>query len=106
MAWGENPNAHPGGHENLFTKLQLFCDRVIAWGIRPMQIIQQLTALAHHHDQTTARTVIFFVLLQVLGQVIDPLGQQSDLNIGRTGVALMNPIIYNLLCFRVCFHIP
>lgn len=79
---------------------------MIAGGIGTMQIIQQFPPLAHHHDQTTARTVIFLILLQVLGQVIDPLGQQRYLDIGRTGVALMNPIIYNLLCFRVCFHIP
>lgn len=93
-------------YENLFTKFQLLCDRVIAGGIGTMQIIQQFPTLAHHHDQTTARTVILLILLQVLGQVIDPLGQQRYLDIGRTGVALMNPIIYNLLCFRVCFHIP
>ena len=86
----------------LLAKLQFSGDRLIAVSVSAMQIIQQTTALPHHFEQTTPRVVIFQVLLEVLGQMVDSLGQQRNLDIGRPGVALVNPKICNR--FRFFFH--
>ena len=58
----------------LLTKLQFFGDRLIAVSVCVMEVIQQAPALTHHDEQTTPRAVIFQVLLEVLGQMVDPLG--------------------------------
>jgi len=45
--------------------------------------------------------MIFFEFLQVLGQVVDALGEQRNLDIGRTGVALVQLKILNQLFLRL-----
>ena len=46
--------------------------------------------------------MIFFVLLQVVGQMIDFLSEQGDLNIGGAGIALMQ--LKSLDRLRLRFH--
>ena len=86
----------------LLTKLQFFRDRMIALSVRVMEVIQQTPALTHHDEQTAPRAVIFQVLLEVLGQMVDAMGEQGNLDICRAGVALVNPKICD--CFRFFFH--
>lgn len=54
-----------------------------------MEVIQQSPALSDHHQQSTARAVVFDVLLQVFGQMIDALGQKSNLYVSGPCVALV-----------------
>ena len=66
-----------------------------------MQVIEQTPALSNHHQQSTAGAMVFFVLLQVVGQVIDPLSQQGNLHVGRACIPLVKLEIVNRLRFRV-----
>ena len=78
-------------------QLELFRNRLITAHIRILQVIQQPTSLTDHHQQPAARTVIFLVLLQMFGQVIDPLREQRDLHVSRAGILLMQlKIAYRL----------
>src|SRR4051812_35072348 len=45
-----------------------------------LQVVQQAAALADQLEQTPARVVILRVVLEVLGQVVDALGQERDLD--------------------------
>jgi hypothetical protein len=72
-------------------KFEFFGDGLIAREVRIVEVIQQTAALAHHHEQTTARAMVFDIALQMLGQMIYPLRQQSHLHVGRSGVFLMQP---------------
>ena len=76
---------------SLLAELKLFGDGDVTLGIGLVQIIQEATALAHHLEQSAAGTVIFVVLLQVLSEVVDPLCEQSNLNIGTAGITVMYP---------------
>jgi len=67
-----------------------------------MQIIQQTPALPNHHQQAAPGAVVLLILLQMLGQMIDALRQQRNLNIRRTSIPLVQLKIAN--CFRLCFH--
>ena len=67
-------------------KLQLLCNRLIARQVGLMEVIQQTTALPDHFQQAASGAVVFDVLLQMLGQVINPLGQKGDLHVGGTRV--------------------
>ena len=65
-------------------QFQFLRNRLITAHIRVVQIIQQTSALADHHQQPAARAVVFLVGLQMFGQMIDALGQQRDLHVRRT----------------------
>ena len=54
-----------------------------------LEVVEQAAALADHHQQAAARVVVLLVRLEVLGQVGDALGQDRDLHLRRTGVALL-----------------
>ena len=73
----------------LMAQLQLLRDRLIAFDVRVVEIIQQTTALADHHQQPATRAVIFLVALQVFGQMVDPLRQQGNLHVCRTSVSFV-----------------
>jgi len=65
------------------TQLQLLGDGLVTFRVRGVEIIQQTAALAYHHQQPAARAVVFFVRLQMLGQMVDPLRQQRNLHVRR-----------------------
>ena len=54
-----------------------------------LEIIQKLTTAAGHLEQATAGVEILAVSAEMLGQVIDPGGEQRDLNFGRTGIGVV-----------------
>ena len=79
----------------LLTKTQLRNDCTITFDIVLHQVAQQVTTAANHFQQTTAGMMVILVGLQMLGQVVDSSGQNGDLNLGRTGVALMQRVVGN-----------
>jgi hypothetical protein len=56
-------------------------DLAVAVCVALLQIIQQSAALAHKHQKSAARAVIFLVLFEVFRQLADALAQNSDLNL-------------------------
>ncbi len=58
--------------------IALFCSH--------FEVIQKFPATRHHFQQTTPRGVILRVGVEVLGQVIDALRKQGDLDVGTSGV--------------------
>ena len=86
----------------LLTELELAGYSHIAAVIGPMQIIKQTTALTYHLEQSAAGTVIFMVLLQMLSEMVDPLREQSNLNVGTAGITVMHSKRFN--CFVLLFH--
>ena len=73
----------------LLTQAELCNQGTIGLDIGLLQIVQQTTALTNHQQQTTTGVVILLVHLQMVVQVVDALGEQSDLHFGGTGVAFV-----------------
>ena len=69
-----------------------------------LQILEQITAAADHFQQTTVGVVVVLMLLQMSIQVVDAAGQDCDLNLRRTGIALVGRIRKNDL--RLFFLMP
>ena len=46
---------------------------LVAVGIVSLEVVEQAATLAHQHEKTTARAVIFLVRFEVLRQLADPL---------------------------------
>ena len=54
-----------------------------------LQVGEQAAALRHHQQKATTRVVVVAVRLEVFRQVGDAVGKERNLNLGRTGVALV-----------------
>ena len=84
----------------LLTDTQLGDQSTVAVDVLLCQIVQHLAALTNHHQQTTAGVVVMLVHAQVIGQLVDAGGQDSNLNFGRTGVALVSSVLQDNLGLR------
>ena len=74
----------------LLTQTQLSDQGTVTVDVLLLQIGQQITAAADHLEQAAAAVVVMLVGLEVLGQVVDTSGQQSNLDLRRTGVTLVD----------------
>src|ERR687893_1677854 len=69
------------------------------------EVVQQVAAAADHQEQAAPGVVIMLMLLEVLGEVDDPLGQQGHLRLWGTGISPTQPILGQdlaLLCGGQC----
>ena len=83
-------------------QFQFLRDRLIATQVNRLQIFEQAAALADHDQQPATRAVVFFVGLQMLGQMVDAMREQRDLHVRRTRVFGVRLECFNRLCLR--FH--
>jgi len=54
-------------------QLKLFGDGLVPIDIDSLEVIQQPSSLADHHQQPAARAVVLLVCLEMLGQMVNPL---------------------------------
>ena len=78
---------------SLLTDTQSCDDGTVSLDIYLDEVVEQRTALTDHLKKTAAGVVVLLMDLEVLGKVVDPLCQKSDLNLGRTCVALMSSVL-------------
>ena len=87
----------------LLSDVQLLDDCTIAVDVNLLQITEEVASVTNHLQKTAAAVVVLHVGLQVLGQAVDAVGQNSDLNLRGTCVTLMDGILGNdCLLFGVC----
>ena len=68
------------------------------------KISQKLFAAADHVQKSAAGAVVFFVCTEVLCEVIDALGENSNLNFGGSGIAFKTCEFSDDSGFDVFFH--
>jgi hypothetical protein len=90
-----NDNGRPADRvahvtKGLFAKVQLLQQLVVLWQIMPLQVIEELATAGRHLQKPAARVEVLAVRAEMLGQVIDPGGEQRDLDFGRTGILLVS----------------
>jgi hypothetical protein len=81
----------PGGA--LSSQAQLLDDASVSLDVGLCQVIQQPSSLSYKHQKPPAGVVIFLVSLEVLGEVIDSLGEDGNLHFGGPGVPFLLPEI-------------
>ena len=86
------PHSSLRNRMRLLSDVQLRDDGTVTLDINLLQVVEQVSSVTNHLEQTSAAVVILVVGLQVLGQVVDTVGQKSDLNLRRTGVTLVDGI--------------
>src|SRR5438128_8126305 len=71
------------------TQAELGDEGAVAVDVGALEVAEQAPALADHHQQPAARVVVLAVRAQVLGQVVDALGEQRNLDLGGAGIAIL-----------------
>ncbi len=73
--------------------------------VTTLQIIEQTTTFADKHQQASARTMIFLMCLEVLGEFGDSLTQDRNLDFGAARVRLMRAELLDDVCLSCgCQH--
>jgi len=97
QAWRKVAEA-PLGSSRSATQAQSCDQGSVPLHVLFLEIPKQTPTLPNHHQQTPPTVMILLVDLQVLGQVVDALRQQCNLNLGGTRVRGMRAVfIYNIL---------
>src|SRR3984893_8242504 len=52
--------------------------------------LARAAAVSDENRETGGGVVVFLVGLEVIGEAVDPLGEERDLHLGRAGVALVH----------------
>ena len=65
--------------------------------------------MTNHLEQTATAVVVLLVCLQMLGQILDPIGQDRNLYFRGACVTLVDGILLNnrlfFFCCHFCFHL-
>lgn len=70
----------------LFSDAEFFNQSAITLKVVFLQVVQQAAAFAHQLHEATVRGEIFFVLLQMTGDLRDAFSEQGDLSFDGTRV--------------------
>src|SRR5205823_7498592 len=83
----------PGGPGWLAADAEALPDGAVPVDVLLGQVLEQPAAAADQQQQPAAAVVVMLVHLEVLRQVVDPPGQQRDLDFRRTGVTLTGRVL-------------
>jgi hypothetical protein len=93
------PLGESAGRNSLSAESQRFDDGPVALNVVVFNVVEQTSPTADQHEQSAAGVVVLGVDLQMLGEILDAMGQQTDLYLRATGVAVMQLILFNQYFF-------
>lgn len=78
-----------GNHrQHLLADPEFSDHRPVAVDVFAFEIVEKTSSTSHQLQQTTPRVKVFAVGTEVLGEVLDALAEQRDLNLGGAGVCV------------------
>jgi len=92
---------------NYFCKLELFADAellndvFVRLGIVALEVVEQTTTSADHHEKTATGRVVLLMGLEMFGQFADPFTQDCNLHLRATGVRGMRAILADNALFSL-----
>jgi hypothetical protein len=69
-----------------------------------VEVVQKTTTAANHREKAATGSEVFYGVFEVGGKMIDAFRQESDLDVGRTGVLFVEPISCDNLAFCLPGH--
>ena len=79
----------------LLTDAKLLNHGLVAFGIGFSEVIQQATTLADHHEKTAPGGMVLLMGLEMLRQFTNPLAEDGNLHLGRTGIGRVRAVLVN-----------
>ena len=86
----------------LSPQTQLRDQAAIPLDVLAAKVVEQPAPFSDHEEQPAAAVMIVLVVAKVPGEVVDPLGEESYLNLGRPCVAVVRAVFGNDL--TGCLH--
>ena len=77
---------------DLLADAQLRDNRLVTLGIVLLQVIQQATPSAYHHQQAAPGGVVLLMRFEVVGQLANTLAQDRDLHFRAAGISRVRAI--------------
>src|SRR5687768_5818641 len=96
------PLAGTGLLDRLAAQAQAADDLGVARVVLLLQVIEQTTALPDHDQQAATGMEILLVALQMFRQILDPLGEDRDLDLGRSGVVVALGVFLDDFSLPLC----
>ena len=84
------------------SQVQLGDDGAVPLDVHLLEVAEEVAPMSYHLQKSPAAVVILHVGSQMLGQGVDAIGQDSDLDFRRAGVTLMDGILRDdslLFCY-------
>jgi len=88
----------------LSSQTELADDGTVALNIRFLQIVEEVSSVTDHFLKPAAAVEVVFVGFQMFCQVVDPGGENCNLNLRGYGVALMSGVLLDNGLFFVFQH--
>ena len=82
-------------HPELFSQAKTGYDIPITLWVLFADVLEQRGPCANHFQQSPAGGMVLAVALEMLGQLVNLLGQQGNLHLRRTGIALVHLEVMN-----------
>jgi hypothetical protein len=91
--------AAPAARKSSTTNAKSLDQPLVTAVVGAPEIIQNLAPLRHELQQSAPRVIVFDMRFEVFRQIIDPLRQEGNLHLGRTGIAGFDGIRLDKLRF-------
>ena len=79
----------------LLAQVQLLDDGTVACDIGLLEVTEEVTSVTNHLQHAAAAVMVLVVGLEVLGQSVDAMGKNRNLNLRGAGVALVRRVLLN-----------
>ena len=81
------------GLRKLLSEAELLDNSSVSFDILLSEVVKELLSVSNHLGKTSLRVEVLGVLLHVLGEAVDSIGKDSNLNLGRTGILLIDLVL-------------
>ena len=79
--------------QKLLSETELLDNSSVSFDILLCEVVKELLSVTNHLGKTSLRMEVLGVLLHMLGKAIDSISKNSYLNLGRTGVLLVDLVL-------------
>ena len=79
----------------LLSQTESLNDGAVTLDVNLLKVTEKVSSVTYHLKKTAAAVVVALVLLQVLGEVVDSVCENRDLNLGRACVAFSCLVLGN-----------
>jgi hypothetical protein len=76
----------------LLSDIKLFDNCSVTIDILLHKVVEKVTSVTNHLEKTATRVMVLVVVLEVLVEGVDSVGENRDLYLGRTGIGFVSAV--------------